>query len=215
MELWNLLLEHKKGDLSYNDSVALFFQIYPEKEISLKSFLETEDDHSWKRVKKGLDEKIHELEVNQVQNKFRDVTHSVYKDNPINPELLPLELRKEYSDDRPALFRERSQLHARLELVKDQQKRYEMADRIVTLTAQIRAIHNKVDEFMASGKVLKKEIVKREPVDPTKLKNFEIENEIRLLMSRRSKAKDKPEKLEEFNELERQIKELRDKRYVG
>lgn len=213
MELLYLLQQHDQGSLSFEDSVALFFKCYPNKEKTLASFFDTEDEFSWKKLRTGLDDKMKELLANQNENKFKTITPSVHQEKPINLTTLPLELRQEYARLSP-IIREIAQLHARLPLALNQKSRFDLAEKIVELTQERRAIFIKVDSFVQSGFYEKPIENKPEPVDASKLKNFQLEYDLKLLRSRRSKAKKNPARLEEFNALSKQIIELEAQRYV-
>lgn len=71
-----------------------------------------------------------------------------------------------------------------------------------------------IDSFNQSGFYETPVVAEKVPVDATKLRNYETEDKLRKLMSRRSKAKGKPEKLAEYNDIEKQIAELRATRYL-
>ena len=212
MKIEKLLVQHQEGNLSFTDTVALFFMIWPEKKKALESFFEHEDQFSWKKLNEEINKKIAEQELKQPNESFKSFAPSKHLSNPIRVELLPDELRLEYNN-RPPLFRRRAQLHARLVHL-DNPELTKAAAEIVDLSAQIFAIHTKVDTFFETGEVLKNQTEKPAPIDPTALKDHKIEYDLKLLRARRSKAKSNPAKLQEFNLLDKQIKELEGKRYV-
>lgn len=212
MLIWDRLGLHKEGALSFTESVALFFTIYPEKETALKRFFESEDQFSWKKLRTGLDAKYNELQANAKASEFKHFTPKHPK-NEIKLDLLPNHLRVEYAKLGP-IIRRVSQLQARLKCAPTNADRFELAKEIVDLVGQRRAIFTMIDSFNQSGFYETPKPIEKIPVDVTKLRNYETEDKLRKLMSRRSKAKGKPEKLAEYNDLEKQIAELRATRYL-
>lgn len=212
MLIWDRLGLHKEGTLSFTDSVALFFEIYPQKQTALKSFFAAEDQFSWKKLRAGLDAKFDELQANAKASEFKHFTQKHPK-NEIKVELLPEHLRNEYAKLGP-IIRRVSQLQARLKYAPTNADRFEIAKEIVELVGQRRAIFTMIDSFNQSGFYETPVVAEKVPVDATKLRNYETEDKLRKLMSRRSKAKGKPEKLAEYNDIEKQIAELRATRYL-
>lgn len=210
----NGLMRYEQGDLSYKECVDLFFSFFPEKKSALATFFENEDQFSWKKLRTALDEKLLTQKVPvPAENQFKDFAPSKYLDNPINVELLPEDLRKEYASRIP-MVREIAQLHARLQYhTNDSERLTEMTARIVELTELRRKIFIKVDTYLQTGKVLQEEITKPEPIAKDIPKNFDVEYQLKLKRAQRSKAKNNPAKIELFNRLDAEIKELEKKRY--
>jgi uncharacterized protein YihD (DUF1040 family) len=208
--VWELLHAHHQGNLSYKDSVALFFTLFPEK-TGLKSFFATKDRFSEKKLNTELANKYQELEKNQEANNFVNYTKSKFP--AIDLTKLPPELRQE-RENLKVVFRELTWSHARLVACTDDKKRYELAKRIVELVAQRQEIFNKTDEYLATGKFTKP--IEHETIKlvPGIQRDYEVENKLRLLRTQRSKLKNKPNKVHQLNEVIKQIQELETKRYA-
>lgn len=212
MLVWDLLVQHKEGSLSYKDGVALFLDLYPTKK-TLLSFFETEDAISRKKLNALLMEKYQELAKNREENNFQSFAPSKHKNNPINLENLPAELRKEYAKLGP-LIREISNLHARLFNCATSDLRKPIAFKIVELSAQRRGIFFKIDSYHETGKVIEAEKLEKVETPASAEKNYKLEYELKLLRSQKSKLKDKPNRIEEFNAVVKKINEILKKRYV-
>lgn len=210
MEIWDKLLLHKEGKLSYSDGVALFFVIHPERR-SLKAFFNKEDRYSRKKIKEALDAKFFELEANQQQNKFKSFGPSKHKDQPINVTILPAELRAEYARLSP-IIREISSLHARLFNCSTNEQRFDLAKKIVHLVGDRRGIFTKIDAYMQSGTVLLPKKVESLRVDQAATKDFEIEYKLKLLRSRKVKLAKNPRRLDDYNKVVNEINQLLIKR---
>jgi len=211
MDVWVCLVKYKNGTLSYKESVSLYFQLYPQS--SLRSFFEVEDRHSRKKLKEGLETKYKEFEANVSQNSFKSFTASKNAKKAINLEALPEELRTEYARLSP-IIREICSLHARLEYFPDDKTRYEAAKRIVELSAQRRMIFTRIDTFQETGTDPMRKIDSPAIKLPAKLeKNYETEYQLKLLRSQRSKLKNNPRRIAEYQAVCKQITELLNKRY--
>lgn len=212
MELWDLLEKQHKGDLSYAEGVVLFVSISPRS--PLVSFFKVEDRHSRKKLKALLEEKYQELLRNRTENNFIGFGVASRKNKPINLEILPAELRKEYSRLSP-LIRQISSLHARLYNCSTDAQRYKIARELIGLVADRRAIFYRVDSFLETGTDPQAIVLsKPEPIRPGLEKNFQVEYELKLLRAQRSRLKDNPRRAVEYKEIIQKIKELESKRYV-
>jgi hypothetical protein len=208
----NGLLRYEQGELSYRECVDLFFFFYPEKVSALASFFENEDQFSRNKVHKALDEKLAEAAEQKVPKpSFEDYVPSKYIENPINVELLPADLRKEYASRIP-IIREISHLQSRLKYHTGKHLT-EMATRIVELSDQRRKIFIKVDTFIETGKLLTDEVKRAEPIAKEVPKNYDVEYQLKLKRAQRSKAKNNPAKIELFNRLDAEVKALEKLRY--
>lgn len=214
MEIFDLLKKHDKGELTYKESVALFFSIYPQKKSALASFFEVEDSFALKKLNDGLNQKLIELETNTQHNSFKTFLPSVMAhQGRINVDVLPTQLREEYARLSP-IIREIAHLHARLENALSNNHRYHLCKKIVDLTKERRSILNKVDEFNATGTYTEPIKVVKQKLDTSRPINYEVLNKIHLLRSRRSKLKNKPEKVAEYNRVVEEINALEAQRYA-
>lgn len=213
MLLWDKLKQYQEGNLSYNEQVSLFFEFYPEKRSALESFFKNNDQFSRNRLNKGLQEKIQEQEAKQKENSFKNFSRNADRKKKINVELLPDELRKEYNRLGP-LIGEIAHSHARLYYCSTNEQRFEVAKVIIHKGRQMRAIWQQLDEFESTGKVSEVCTVVIEKVDPTRLKNFEAEHQLKLLRARRSKAKNDPSKKALLDSINKEIEHWNSKRYL-
>ncbi len=214
MELWDLLCSHKEGNLSFADSVSLFFKIYPEKQRTLATFFETEDQISWKKLNTSLTEKYEQLDANRQKNELIRFTPLTHRNAGVNVEILPEELRTEHGRLGP-IIRKMSRLHARLDLISTDEDRYHVAKEIVELATERRAIWTAIDDFIDNGKVsTTPESVKRLPVDKNLTKDYVAEDKLRKLRSNRSKWKKMPHRKADYDRVCKEIEEIEGKRYV-
>lgn len=217
MEIAGLLQQHKEGTLSYTDGVALFFELYPEKRSALESFFEVEDQHSRAKLHAGLDAKVTEFTNVTLPGKFEG--HAPKR--RINVDELPPELRKEYAGLSP-LIRRISHLHARLfqcfpGSVGDKQ-RYDLACDIIKAVRQRRAIFNKIDNYLLTGRLPDQDL----PAPPRLVKpdvpaprNYEVEHKLQQLRVKRSKLKKRlPHRQADYDAVVKRIAELSTKRYA-
>lgn len=213
MELWDKLNKYKNGDLSHSEQVAVFFDIYPQKRSALENILCFEDRFSRKKVTEALDQKFQELLEIRKHNTYAKFSAPVSKNKQIDPSVLPVELRQERTRLSPLII-ELSHKQGRLFHCSTNEQRFALAKEIIKLTRERRSILNKIDEFMASGSYTKPE----ESVRTSPAKN--ITNELpaeefkRLLQLRaqRSKLKNKPNRLADYNAIVKEINALESKR---
>jgi hypothetical protein len=206
------LVKYERGELSHAESVALFFSLYPEKERALRSFLEHEDQFSREKIRSGLRAKMQPEEppaptVHLPANIAADfIDYKPARDalRGLDITTLPDDLRVRYNQLGP-IYKKLQYHHPRLGVVATNQQRKDICKDIYQLTLERRAILTALDDFIA-GKRRQEAPPVAAPVSLDGPKDFEKEDQIRKLMSRRSKAKNKPEL---YQELDRQIKELR------
>lgn len=208
MAIWDLLCKHKEGSLSYQESVALFFEINPKS--TLRKFFEVNDAMSRKKLNAALDKKYQELRYNVEQAGFK--SYSVRVKGPINIEVLPEDLRKAYHRC-VEITKSVAFLRGKLFSVLTNEERFSVAQRIVTLVAERTLNYRQIDEFVEKGTYTKPEEIKHTRVDKALPKNFEIEYELKLLRTRRSKLKKKPSQIDTYNQVVKRINELEKKRY--
>lgn len=212
MEIWDLLQSHNRGTLSYADGVALFFRLWPQKE-ALRRFFLKEDKFSRQKLNAALNEKFLEISATKSQNDFIKASVPVNTQKPVLVDKLPIELRQEYALQ-GLRIREISSLHARLFNCSTDDQRLDLCRRIYHLTMERRATFNKVDAYESTG------IVPVVPVAPERVtlppdapKQFDVEYKLKLLRSRRSKLKNKPNRAAEYAAVVSEIIELEKKRY--
>jgi hypothetical protein len=216
MEIFEKLQKYKEGNLSYRDSVTLFFTIYPEKESALRDFLSSEDTFSRKKIKEGLQAKFDELVAIQEANNFKSFETKV---RSINVSLLPEDLRKEHAKLSP-LIREVSMNHARLDMCSTDEQRFELAKNIVTKWRIRQGIFDQIDRFNATGQVpVQVELLisgAQKPVKPliTVERDYKLEDDIRKLRVQRSKLKNKPHRFADYEKVCADIKSLEALRYA-
>jgi hypothetical protein len=210
MQIWDLLNSHKKGELSYQDSVSLFFDLYPEKKRSLASLLEFENEMSRERINEGLETKFNELQVNQKTNELKQFVPSIHEQNKINLEILPAELRERHGKLSPIISKI-SMLNARLDLFKSDEDRYLAAKEAVELWQERQSIFDEIDDFMEPGK--KKEPEPITELKPDITKNYKNEHELRLLRSQRTKLKEKTHRKADYDRVCARIAEIEKERY--
>jgi hypothetical protein len=211
MVIWDELLRFKEGKLPYKDAVALFFLLNPATR-GLKSFFAVEDRYSKKRLKDALLAKYAELEANRQKSNFTDYGQSKFRSNPINIELLPPELRLKYARLSP-IIREIASLHSRLYNCSTDDQRYELAARIYLLVAERRDIFTRLDEFNATGKILQRLQINTLKAKQGFKKNFEVEYKLKILRTKRTKLKANPRRIEEYNQVVKEIQKLEKSRY--
>lgn len=210
MVVWDLLVKYKEGNLSYKESVALFFTIWPEKQ-HLKSVFEHQDAVSRKKLNTELLKKYQELAEHQQKNDFKTFTQPAKA--PIRLEMLPEELRTAYHRN-VQITKEIAYLRGKLFALQTPEERYPIADRIVSLAAERTANYRQIDEFVEKGCYTKKEEIVHTRIDPTIPKNYQIEYELKLLRSRRTKLRSNPARLDEYNAVVKKINELEKQRYA-
>lgn len=213
MEISDKLDKYFAGDLSYQESVDLFFTVYPEKRDALENFLAAEDEFSRKKIRTGLEEKRDELARIPEQNKYHSFTVPKHQANPLDVSKLPEVLRKEHARLSPVI-RELSEHHSLLRYEKlTNAERLAICNKMMPLIRERRRIWTRIDHFTETGVILDAITHSPEPIDYSRARDFEKEDKIRKLMSRRSKAKIKGD-IAIFNALDEEIKSLRTTRYI-
>jgi hypothetical protein len=213
MEIWPTLLKHQSGKLSYKESVELFFTINPASPLS--DFFKVEDRYSKRKLKAALDAKFEELSHNKEVNDFSSFAVSKNRDQKINLEILPAELRDEYAKQGPRI-RKISFLHTKLYSCQSDQERYELAEEIMALVRDRRSTFSRIDTYISSGNDQSK--IEETPVQkirPELKRNYEVEYQIKLLRTQKTKLSKNDRRLPEYQEVCKKLNQLLEKRYEG
>lgn len=213
MEIWDLLKSHNQGTLSYQDGVALFFRLWPNKE-ALRPFFSKEDRFSRQRLNTALNEQFVAMQAMHKQNAFGKFSVPVHKTKGLDVTKLPAELRTEYALQGNRI-REISQLHARLFNCSTDDQRLDLCRKIYELTLERRGTFNHVDDYLATGSLPAAVPVpeERPKLPPEAPKLFDVEYRLKLLRTQRSKLKSKPNRAAEYEKVCSEIVELEKKRY--
>jgi hypothetical protein len=212
MDFWKLLCLHADGKLPYADGVRLYFYFNPGSPLT--EFFKKEDRYSRKKIKECLDAKFEAFSHNKSTNDFKSFGVSKFK-GKINLELLSEELRLEYAKLSP-IIRKMAALHARLYHCTNNEQRYAIAFEIIELAMERRFIFIRVDAYLSSGEdPVKKPVVvlPKQKIDLPK--NYEFEYELKLLRAQRSKIKNNPRRIHDYNAVCERIAFLTKNRYVS
>lgn len=221
MPIWDLLQRHKEGSLTYQEGVALFFQLWPSRKY-LESFFTKEDAHSRKILNTALTQEYAKqaaliLPAAQMPppppQSNGPAVASLGPQKRINAALLPAELQLQYARLSP-IIREIAHLRGGLFVAPNKHQRYLLADKIIRLARQRRAIFNQIDAWQQTGKFIPEANFERAKKVPRGT-NYEIEHQLQKLRTRRSKLKRNPARLAEFNAINEQIKALEKQRLIA
>ena len=198
MEFLSQIESYLAGNLSFTDAVALYAKIGTNKALKFTLSL-GEDDYARKKLKDEFEAIIASLQANKKENEFKSFTPSK-KALTINVELLPAHLRLEFVKLGP-IIREMASLHAKLLLYPNDQERFTAAATIMQLSKERRAILNRIDYFSQHGTDHPMYEVAAAPkiiIPLSTVSYFEAQHKIKLLMSRRTKLKDQPNRYQYY-----------------
>lgn len=200
--------EYLKGELSYDEAVSLYNSIGTNNTLK-KLFLSGEDDYSREKMTSEFEKILSAHSITAEKSAFKSYTQSKNADK-LQVELLPEALRIKYHELRP-IINEMRNLHAKLPMFPTKYERHEAAERIVQLTKARRIIWDRIDYFKDHGTdhpMFQEQIDVPVPPENKGMDVFEAKHKLVLLRSRRSKLKNRTDRLKDYREILAEIELL-------
>jgi hypothetical protein len=184
----------------YHPGVS-YFNANCKDEVLQKLFSLGENSFSKKKLEEELKRLSEHKEPISLPSGF--VSHTIPK-KKIVVENLPADLQTEYMKLGP-IIREISYLNSRLDVILNEEDRKICAHRIVELSHERRGIYNRLDDYQENGRTEPPKEATLAVDAEKELKRLRLINDRKLIASKRSKCKNKPNQIEKFTKLNAEI----------
>lgn len=199
--------EYLKGNLSYKEGVELYKQ-YGTNNTLKTLFAGEKDDYTVSKLKKELQSILeNRKQIKEVSN-FKVFSPSK-KRATINVEALPPHLKTEYYKLSP-IIREIAATNPTLIHLKNDEARYDSANRILELVEKRKAIFQRLEYFQEHGKDHPFYEPPRTEIKPAgNVSLFEAHYRLKLLLTQRSKLKKKENRVDDYMKVCSEIQAMR------